>query len=122
MQDGQAVEFAVQDTGIGLTEEQLGRLFQEFAQAEASTSRRYGGTGLGLALSRKLAQALGGDVTVESTPGVGSTFVLVIPRRTPDGSRLEPTGTRAPDGVAPSDTPVVAVDVAGDVRLERTAT
>ena len=65
MPDGQSVEFAVQDTGIGLTQEQIGRLFQEFAQAEASTSRKYGGTGLGLALSRKLAQALGGDVTVE---------------------------------------------------------
>ena len=74
VQDGQAVEFAVQDTGIGLTQEQLGRLFKEFSQAEASTSRNYGGTGLGLALSRKLAQVLGGDITVESTPGAGSTF------------------------------------------------
>jgi signal transduction histidine kinase/CheY-like chemotaxis protein len=78
--DGQLMEFAVRDTGIGLTEEQLDRLFKEFSQAEASTSRRYGGTGLGLALSRKLARALGGDVTVTSTPGVGSTFTLTLPQ------------------------------------------
>ena len=75
----QRVEFAVEDTGIGLTPEQLGRLFQEFSQAESTTSRRYGGTGLGLALSRKLAQALGGDITVVSTPDVGSTFTLTLP-------------------------------------------
>ena len=81
--DGQLLEFAVRDTGIGLTEEQLGRMFKEFSQAEASTSRHYGGTGLGLALSRKLARALGGDITVTSTPGVGSTFTLSLPRESP---------------------------------------
>ena len=86
VRDGQAIEFAVQDTGIGLTEEQLSRLFQEFSQAEASTSRRYGGTGLGLVLSRKLAQALGGDITVESTPGTGSTFTAIIPRKPTDAA------------------------------------
>src|SRR5262245_19802639 len=90
VRDGQAIEFAVQDTGIGMTEEQLSRLFQEFSQAEASTSRRYGGTGLGLALSRKLAHALGGDITVESYPGTGSTFTAVIPRQVSLGSRRRP--------------------------------
>jgi signal transduction histidine kinase len=78
--DGHAIQFAVRDTGIGLTQEQIGRLFLEFSQAEASTSRRYGGTGLGLALSRRIAQALGGDITVESTPGAGAIFTATLPR------------------------------------------
>jgi CheY-like chemotaxis protein len=73
------VVFDVSDTGIGLTEEQLGRLFQEFSQAEASTSRRYGGTGLGLSLSRRLCRLMGGDVTVASQPGRGSTFTVRLP-------------------------------------------
>ena len=62
------VEFKVSDTGIGMTAEQLARLFQAFAQAEASTSRDYGGTGLGLAITRHFCRMLGGDVTAESTP------------------------------------------------------
>ena len=74
------VTFAVTDTGIGITTEQMARLFVEFSQAEAGTSRKYGGTGLGLALSRKLARLLGGDVTVESRAGEGSTFTFVVPR------------------------------------------
>src|SRR5262249_29593425 len=69
------VELAVADTGIGLTEEQQAKLFQEFTQADSLTARRYGGTGLGLALSRKLARMMGGDVTVTSEPGKGSVFV-----------------------------------------------
>ena len=64
------------DTGIGLTHDQLARLFQPFAQADNSTTRRYGGTGLGLTISRRLANLLGGDVTATSTPGRGSTFTL----------------------------------------------
>jgi CheY-like chemotaxis protein/anti-sigma regulatory factor (Ser/Thr protein kinase) len=71
--------FAVGDTGIGMTEEQLGRLFQAFTQAEASTSGRYGGTGLGLTLVRHFARMLGGDVAVQSEPGAGSTFTVRLP-------------------------------------------
>jgi signal transduction histidine kinase len=73
------VELAVADTGIGLTAEQQAKLFQEFTQADSLTARRYGGTGLGLALSRKLARMMGGDVTVTSEPGKGSVFTVRVP-------------------------------------------
>jgi adenylate cyclase len=73
------VELAVVDTGIGLTAEQQAKLFQEFTQADSLTARRYGGTGLGLALSRKLARMMGGDVTVASEPGKGSVFTVRLP-------------------------------------------
>ncbi|WP_129676763.1 CHASE4 domain-containing protein [Candidatus Chloroploca sp. Khr17] len=74
------ISFAVHDTGIGLSPAQLPLLFQNFMQADASTTRKYGGTGLGLALSQRLAYLLGGEVTVKSQPGVGSTFTLTLPR------------------------------------------
>jgi signal transduction histidine kinase len=80
------VELAVADTGIGLTAEQQTKLFQEFTQADSLTARRYGGTGLGLALSRKLARMMGGDVTVMSEPGKGSVFTV----RLPGGKRFHP--------------------------------
>ncbi len=73
------LRFEVRDTGIGMTPEQLARIFQEFTQADEGTSKRYGGTGLGLTLSRRLCQLMGGDVSVRSAPGMGSTFTIEIP-------------------------------------------
>jgi GAF domain-containing protein len=73
------VEFAVSDTGIGMTAQQQAKLFEEFSQADATTAQRFGGTGLGLALSRKLARMMGGDVTVTSEPGKGSVFTVRLP-------------------------------------------
>jgi GAF domain-containing protein/CheY-like chemotaxis protein/anti-sigma regulatory factor (Ser/Thr protein kinase) len=81
------LSFRVSDTGIGMTPEQMTRLFQEFSQAEAATSRRFGGTGLGLALSRRLCRMMGGDVTVESEPGRGSTFTIRLPGSVPEARR-----------------------------------
>ena len=77
------VEIAVSDSGIGMTEEQLGRLFQAFTQAEASTATKYGGTGLGLAISRRFCRMMGGDVEVASVPGEGTAFTVRLPRVAP---------------------------------------
>jgi signal transduction histidine kinase len=73
------ISFTVTDTRIGMTEEQLGRLFEAFSQAEASTRSKYGGTGLGLAISRHFLRMMDGDLTVESVYGEGSTFTVRLP-------------------------------------------
>ena len=76
---GSQVRFTVSDTGLGIPQEQLDRLFQAFSQADASTTNRFGGTGLGLAITKHFCTMLGGDVAVESAPGKGSTFTIRIP-------------------------------------------
>jgi anti-sigma regulatory factor (Ser/Thr protein kinase) len=73
------VTIAVRDTGIGIKQENLAHLFQNFVEAQESTSSKYGGTGLGLALSQKLCRLMEGDITVESAPGKGSCFTITVP-------------------------------------------
>jgi PAS domain S-box-containing protein len=79
MDGSEWIVFRVADTGIGLSPEQIVKLFQEFTQADPSTTRKFGGTGLGLALTRRFCQIMGGDVTVQSLPGKGSVFTIKLP-------------------------------------------
>jgi signal transduction histidine kinase len=77
--DGECIAFEIADTGIGIAPEDIARLFQPFTQLESGFTRRFGGTGLGLFVSRRLADLLGGEIGVASTPGSGSTFTLRVP-------------------------------------------
>jgi hypothetical protein len=79
--DGDWLEFRVTDTGIGVPEEKLDTIFEEFSQADLSTTREYGGTGLGLPITRRFCQMMGGDVTARSRPGQGSTFTIRLPAK-----------------------------------------
>ncbi|HET7272842.1 MAG TPA: response regulator, partial [Rubrobacter sp.] len=97
LEEGEAsalIRFDVRDTGIGMTEEQRKRLFQSFTQADASTTRRYGGTGLGLTISRQLAGLMGGEIRVESEMGVGSTFSFEVPLEKQTGGDRVSTNLR----------------------------
>ena len=84
-----SVVFEVADTGIGMTEEQQRHVFEAFTQADSSITRRFGGTGLGLTITRRMAELMGGSVSVTSTPGAGSTFTLTLPKTPPDVAIVE---------------------------------
>ena len=128
---GDWIRFQVRDTGIGMTSEQGSRLFRDFTQVDASTTRKYGGTGLGLAISQRFSRMMGGDITVASEPGVGSTFTLLIPAKvtsavglptgqTPAGWRSLPSAIAAEEAEANPTGPqltVLVIDDDPDVRV-----
>ena len=110
-----AVRFIVTDSGIGIAPDQHDRIFDAFHQADGTTSRRFGGTGLGLSISRDLTGLLGGTLTVDSKPGVGSTFTLCLPRHlsvVPEAAALalQPAAAEAPLAAPAADTETAAAE------------
>jgi signal transduction histidine kinase/CheY-like chemotaxis protein len=99
------IVFAVADTGIGMAPEQTARLFGDFTQVDSSTTRKHGGTGLGLAISRRFCRMMGGDISVESAPGQGSTFTIALPARIDAATEISP---------APPPVPVAAPSAAAE--------
>ncbi|WP_237478975.1 response regulator [Lichenibacterium dinghuense] len=112
--------FAVRDTGIGMTAEQLAKLFQRFTQADASTTRRFGGTGLGLSLTRAFADMLGGEVRVDSAEGQGSTFTFALPAifvpAEPESASPDPEPASGEGGEAGAGDLVLVIDDDADQR------
>ena len=126
---GEFLDFSVEDTGLGIPSEALARLFQLFTQADSTINQKYGGTGLGLAVSKRLAEAMGGTISVVSAPGKGSTFTFHLPLEAPAGGVVSapphlfmgadgasPSSPRAEASMAPEDALVLVVDDDTDSR------
>jgi PAS domain S-box-containing protein len=109
------MRLAVSDSGIGMTPEQIGRLFRPFTQADTSTTRQFGGTGLGLHICKRLAGMMGGELTVNSTYGVGSTFALDVPVGPVDPAQLAPPGTPT---IGPADVMPAPAKRWADIKLQ----
>lgn len=107
---GDTLTFAIKDSGIGMSAEQLENLFERFTQADSSTTRRFGGTGLGLAITRAFCRLLGGDIAVTSEEGVGSTFTITLPAKAPETVDDEGPFPIAPEARAASAGLVLAID------------
>ena len=88
----QQIRFSIEDTGIGIAADRLPHIFDAFTQADASMSRRFGGTGLGTTISKQLVELMGGQITVQSTEGVGSCFVFSLPLKQGKASAANPQG------------------------------
>jgi len=119
---GSLITFTISDTGIGMTPDQVSRLFQAFTQADSSTARKYGGTGLGLAITRQFCELMGGRVEVQSEPGKGSTFTLRLPAEVAS-ARSQAATAEAPATAAASNGPcILVIDDDSNVRrlIERT--
>ena len=114
-----AMHFDITDTGIGMSEEELLKLFQPFTQADESTTRRFGGTGIGLAISKRLARLLGGDIVACAQPGKGSTFLVVIEARGVEGARTlhDPGEVMLGQATDPNSSPRTEIRLTGRILL-----